>query len=478
MRPHPGPQARFLASTADIAIYGGAAGGGKSFALLLDPLRYVHVPGFQAAIFRRTTEQTRQSGGLWDESCGLYSAVGGVGREHTLDWRWPGGGTIRFEQLQHEQTKHEYQGAQIAYLAFDELTHFSESQFFYMLSRNRSVCGVKPQIRATTNPDATSWVAKFISWWIDPSTGLPIPERSGVKRWFVRVSEEIVWSDEPGTLIDKYPGCAPKSVTFIFANLSDNKTLEKNDPSYRANLLALPRIERERLLGGNWRVSTEAVICGSDLRTYAMSGDQYLVEYRGQKLALHPSQARRFGTVDTAGTSREKAEEIKGRDPSWSVCGIWDYFQAFDLLILRHVWRDRVGWLDLKAAIATTLRDHNCPRVLIENAHHGQALASELVGFAAELIGPVLPGMSESHRGAKLERAIASGLLSRIEAHKLFIPVDERSWVKAYRSELESWTGLPDAAADQIDISSYASHNCRSTVTTWGGTFTTGRLSR
>jgi len=475
IRPHPGPQARFLSSTADIAIYGGAAGGGKSFAMLLDPLRYVHVPGFQAAIFRRTAEQVRQPGGLWDESCGLYPSVGGIGREHTLDWRWPGGGTIRFEQLQHEQTKHEYQGAQLAYLGFDELTHFSESQFFYMLSRNRSVCGVKPQVRATTNPDATSWVAKFISWWIDQATGLPIYERSGVKRYFVRIAEKLEWADSPGELTAKFPGSVPKSVTFVPAKLEDNKTLEQNDPTYRANLLALPRIERERLLGGNWRVTTDAIIAAADLLTYTMAGENYVCDFRGQRLTFLPSQGRRFATVDTAGTSKEKVEETKGKQPSWSVCAIWDYFHSHDLLFLRHVWRDRVGWLDLKAAIADTLRSQQCHRAVIEKAHYGEALASELFGFQCEMVGPVISGMAESHRGAKLERAIASGLLSRLEAHKLFIPCDGRTWVKVYRAELESWSGMPDEPADQIDVSSYASFNCKTAVTTWGGTIITAR---
>src|SRR6516225_5233687 len=66
-----------------------------------------------------------------------------------------------------------------------------------MVSRNRSTCGVRPYIRATCNPDADSWVAEFISWWIDPVSGRPIPERAGVLRYFVRIAEKIVWADRP-----------------------------------------------------------------------------------------------------------------------------------------------------------------------------------------------------------------------------------------------------------------------------------------
>lgn len=89
----------------------------------------------------------------------------------------------------------QWQGTQAAMFGFDELTHFSKSQFFYMLSRNRSDSGVKGYIRATCNPDADSWVADFISWWIDHETGYPIPERSGQIRWMYRNNDEIYWAD-------------------------------------------------------------------------------------------------------------------------------------------------------------------------------------------------------------------------------------------------------------------------------------------
>src|SRR3954454_4436898 len=94
-----------------------------------------------------------------------------------------------------------WQGAQIALICFDELTHFRAHQFFYMVSRNRSTCGVRPYIRATCNPDADSWVAEFLAWWIDPETGLPIPERAGVMRYYVRVSDKIIWADRPEELM-------------------------------------------------------------------------------------------------------------------------------------------------------------------------------------------------------------------------------------------------------------------------------------
>ncbi|HYA73458.1 MAG TPA: phage terminase large subunit [Roseiarcus sp.] len=253
-RPQPGPQTAFLTSPADIAIFGGAAGGGKSYAILLEAMRYKDVPGFGAVVFRRTLADVKKEGSLWDTSLLIYGQAGGKPRLDTLSWSFPRKTKVTFSHLEHEKNVLDWQGAQIPLIIFDELTHFSRAQFFYMLSRNRSTCGVKPYIRATTNPDSDSWVADFISWWIDQDTGFAIPERSGVLRWFARVGDAIRWADTREELAIEYPDCEPKSVTFIASRLEDNKILMEADPGYRANLLAMDRVERERLLNGNWKI--------------------------------------------------------------------------------------------------------------------------------------------------------------------------------------------------------------------------------
>jgi predicted phage terminase large subunit-like protein len=258
IRAQPGPQSAFLKSAADIAIYGGAAGGGKSYALILEPCRHLHNPQFGGVIFRRTLADVKKTGSLWDTSLPVYGSIYGKPRQDNLSWRFPQGSKITFAGLDHESSVLDWQGSQLAFLGFDELTHFSRTQFFYMLSRNRSTCGVRPYVRCTTNPDADSWVAEFIEWWIDQATGSAIPERSGVIRWFARIADELKWADSKEELISNYHGCEPKSLTFIPARLEDNAILMKADPGYRANLMALQRVERERLLGGNWKVRPAA----------------------------------------------------------------------------------------------------------------------------------------------------------------------------------------------------------------------------
>ncbi len=157
LRPQPGPQEDFLSSSADIVIYGGAAGGGKTYGLLLECIRNVDVEEFGAVVFRRVSTQITSQGGLWDTSKQIYPLTGALPTTQPRHlWRWKSGARVTFAHLQNDQDVQSWQGSQIPLICWDELTHFTEYQFFYMLSRNRSASGVAPYMRATCNPDATS----------------------------------------------------------------------------------------------------------------------------------------------------------------------------------------------------------------------------------------------------------------------------------------------------------------------------------
>lgn len=259
--PQAGPQTVFVGCEADIVFYGGAAGGGKSFGLLLDPLRHHDNKDFGGVIFRKTSVQVRNEGGLWDESMKLYSLFNAKPRESVLSWGFTSGMAMSFSNLELEKDVLNYQGAQIPWLGFDELTHFSESQFFYMLSRNRSTSGVKPRIRATCNPDPDSWVKTFIRWWLDDEGRYARADRSGVLRYFIRMNDQIIWADTPDEIHAQFgngPEIRPKSFTFIAAKLEDNKILMEKDPAYLGNLLALNRVDRARLKDGDWLARASA----------------------------------------------------------------------------------------------------------------------------------------------------------------------------------------------------------------------------
>lgn len=261
IRPQPGPQEAFLATSADGAFYGGAAGSGKSFAIVIDPLRHVHRKGFRAVTFRRENTRLIGSGSIWEETQGIYPLLGAHDRQSpVLQWTWPSGALCEFRHLQHEKDKHAHQGKQYAAIYFEEVTEFEEGQFWYLTSRLRSVSGIKPYYRGTCNPDPDSFVRRFIDWWIGPD-GYPIPERSGVIRWYARVGDDVVWAATKAQLLEENPTLEPDdplSFTFIAAKLEDNPALLAKDPSYRARLRALPLVERERLLGGNWNIRHSA----------------------------------------------------------------------------------------------------------------------------------------------------------------------------------------------------------------------------
>lgn len=260
--PQAGPQTQFFCSPADIIIYGGAAGGGKTYALLMEAMRHRNVPDFGAVIFRKNFNQITAEGGLWDASNKLFSQVQGAMsyKSPRLHWKFESGAKLGFAHIEREEDLLKWQGTEIAYIGFDELTHFSKHQFLYMLSRNRSTCGVKPYVRATCNPDADSWVAKFIEWWIDQDTGYPIPARSGQMRYMCVLNDTVYWGDSPEELKELYDidpnEC--KTVTFIASKLTDNKVLMTKDPSYMANLKAMTEVDMERLLYGNWKIRPKA----------------------------------------------------------------------------------------------------------------------------------------------------------------------------------------------------------------------------
>lgn len=254
--PEPQPkQVEFLESEADIVLCGGGAGGGKSQAILLDNVqpRFINTPGYQSVIFRRTFPELKAPGGLWSESLRLYPLFGGIPHKTEFRWYFPSGATVTFAAMQHESDMYRWQGAQLTRVSFDEATLFEASQVEYLQSRMRSPTGIKPQMRWSCNPDAGSWLRDWVEWWVGED-GYPIPERSGVLRWFVKRGEKRHWADTRKELIEKFPGSRPKSFTFIPSTIHDNPALLEINPDYLTELESLHPVDVERLLRGNWDI--------------------------------------------------------------------------------------------------------------------------------------------------------------------------------------------------------------------------------
>lgn len=299
--PQPGFQLAALSTPADIAIIGGGAGGGKTYALLMEASRHQYNPDFGAVVFRRTYPMIMNEGGLWDTSKALYPLVGAVPRENQLDWKFPSGAAVSFRHLQYERNVLDWQGSQVPLLIFDELTHFTAKQFWYMLSRNRSTCGVRPYVRASCNPDPDSWVAELIAWWIGED-GFPLPGRAGQLRYFTRDGENMVWGDTAEEVVAKAPhlfagelaATRPKSLTFIPGSIYENKKLLEVNPEYLGNLMAQDVETRAQLLEGNWKVKVDGLALFEHQRLFDLFSNHLPAE--AQPLRCITCDAAGFGS--------------------------------------------------------------------------------------------------------------------------------------------------------------------------------------
>ena len=265
------PQYRFLSNHAEWIVAGGAAGGGKTHMITLDPLRHCQGPGankaFRGAIFRRTHPQLTNPGGLIDHCKAMYGPLNARFNHTRSEFAFPCGAEISMSTLQFEKDLQNFQGAQLDWVAFDEATQFPLKYVQFLWSRVRSKSGIRGSLRMTCNPDSDSWIFPFISWWINLETGYPIKERSGVIRHFRNLNSEhdqsnarFMWYDEPQFEIDEKTGkqkCVTTSATFIGATLDDNEFLQKSDPGYRQRLEQLNEQERERFLNGCWLASSK-----------------------------------------------------------------------------------------------------------------------------------------------------------------------------------------------------------------------------
>ncbi len=227
-------QAAFMARPEYEALYGGAAGGGKSDALVIEALRQVHIPHYKALILRKTFPQLAE---LIDKTLNYYPRVFPKARYNggTHTWTFPSGAKVVFGAMQYTKDRVKYQGQAYDFIAFDELTHFTYDEYSYLFSRNRpNGPGTRVYIRATANPGGVGhgWVKeRFIS------AAPPMQP----------IAEEVSWREPDGTVRTRQ-----QKRVFVPSSVFDNPALLQNDPQYVQRLASMPEAERKALLYGDW----------------------------------------------------------------------------------------------------------------------------------------------------------------------------------------------------------------------------------
>ena len=432
------PQELFLNSDdVDICFYGGSAGGGKSFASLMHHLKWANDPNYRGLTLRRTTPMLLKPGAIWDEAKTLYRQADPKCQIKIKDLKFVmnSGAEIAFSHFEQADATDNFQGSQLSSVVFDELTHFEESQFLYLLSRLRTKANMKPVARATMNPDPNSWVRKWVDWYLFPKGhelfGRPDPEKQGKIRWFVRDNNEMVWANTKEELLKLYPKATPLSFRMIFATAYDNPYIE---PTYIAFLEGLPRIEREILLHGNWEARAES------------SG--YWKREWVEVIDLPPTRTvQRVRAWDISGTLPSDTNP----NPDWTA-GTLMSKDKNSIYYIEDVVRDRRRYGGVfELILETARRDGSDTKIIIprDPGAAGQAYAADIIrqlaeyGFAAK---------SRPTNKSKVQRFAPFAALCEAGGVRLV----RGDWNEPFMMELERFDGSRNVKDDQVDSSADA----------------------
>ncbi len=431
-RPNKGAQTRFLASTASEVLYGGAAGGGKSKALIAMPLRWAHDRRFNGLILRRDTTQLAD---LWAKSHEMYPRAfeGAKADNSKLIWRFPSGAKLWFTHCQHETDIARFDGHEFQLIAFDELTHFSRDMFVRICGRLRGPADLPKLARATTNPggDGHAWVFDRWAPWLDPKHSHRA--KPGERRWYLPTDSGERWCERGETTSRVVGGRTvvldARSRTFIPASVTDNPHI---GPEYVSQLMELDAVRRAQLLDGDWLIQP-----GRGL---------YFKRSWFKFAEAVPAGARGVRYWDRAAT-----EATKGSDPDYTVgLRMWEHEGVY---YIDHIVRMRGTPAEVEATIrSTTIADG--PRVpCCLEQDPGQAGKFEGAYYVRALVGhtvKLFPVMRD-----KITRS--GPVSSQVEHGNVRIvapPGQPVPWLDAFLQEVEAF---PDGGHDdQVDTLSGA----------------------
>jgi phage terminase large subunit-like protein len=425
-------QAEFLALDCEEALYGGAAGGGKSEALLMWLAEGIHIPGYSGLIFRRTYPQLAKSNeGLIAKSMRVYKPLGGKwnGTEH--QWRFPSGAMIEMGHLQHEKSIDDYTGPSYHRICFDEASQFTESQYTFMFSRIRRTRNypISLGMRAATNPGGIGHI------WLKNRFMTPdfLAKLKGLRPADPSPTGLIFWMNQKRA--------------FVPARLADNPALDFED--YVSKLMHLAPITRERMLNGDWSITEEGAVKAEWFRNFEMQGDYYRCfaadDHMQKNGVFHKADCQRFSIGDCASTSEEQARRKSGKPPSKSCITTWDFHRETGRLLLADCRRGEWDFPTLCYQAREVFEKFNPDWMGFEDASAGRQVLQLLRN---------LPLRAISHDGkGKLERFARAQ--NELEQGKVYFGRFD-SWTEECQAELMSYTGHPDEPFDFGDTLAYA----------------------
>lgn len=311
-------------------FYGGAGGGGKSQALWYGALQFVHVPEYAALILRRTFADLDKPGAIMDRSKEYLTGTAAEWHETKKRWRFPSGASVTFGYLKNENDKYQYASAEFQYIAFDELTHFTETQYTFLFTRLRKrkvgpLADVPLRMRSASNPGSTghAWV---YNRFVDDRT-----RKAG------RV--------------------------YIPARMDDNPSLDRDE--YERSLDETDALTRAQIKAGDWNAVEGGRFRKEWFPRYRMRGEYLLLQRPGEdrERTYHVRNLNTFLTCDPNASAKTTAD--------YTVVGLWaitpemelvlldaDRFQAAipdvvpRLLLFWNKWQRRAGgvWIEAVAA--------------------------------------------------------------------------------------------------------------------------------
>lgn len=435
-------QELFLNSDATITLGGGSAGGGKTYTALLIALKFMQHPRATGVIFRRTSKMITAPGSIWHEAVAMYTSIYKTGlkiRHRENEIVFPNGALLKFSHMQHASNMYDHKGGQYSLVIFDEATDFTEAMIVYLLSRMRNAyVDYKPQMFLMTNPEFNSFLRLWIqNFYLDAQSGIPLEDKSGVKRFFFRQGNEMLWYDtlEAAEAVHGTGNeSGISSFTFLPFTCRDNPPLLKAQPDYISRLMSLPRVEMEKLLLGSWFARVEA----SQLWKREWVN---LVDYPNGRAI------KRVRSYDLAFTRPSEANP----NPDWTR-GVLISKDKNNLYTVEDVVSLRGRVHEVESLIfETAIHDGKDTIITIPkdpNASAG-AYAKDLqrrlaeMGFTVKLVPPV---KSKITRFAPFSSVTQAG----------FVNVVIADWNKPFFEELEVFDGDKKKKDDQVDCCSDA----------------------